>query len=104
MRAGLCQANKIIGEFIDRCTLGRYYTSALKMDTNYLDSYGPLLLMFILAGGLAGVLITASTIVGKHKHIRRKGSALRMRNEAHRRRARAVFRALLHGGAALHFV
>ena len=28
--------------------------------------------MFILAGGLAGVLITASTIVGKHKHTREK--------------------------------
>jgi len=36
------------------------------MSGNYLDNYGPLLLMFILAGGLAGVLITASTLVGRH--------------------------------------
>ncbi len=42
------------------------------MNTNYLDGYGPLLLMFILAAGLAGVLITASTIVGKHKRTREK--------------------------------
>jgi NADH-quinone oxidoreductase subunit A len=38
------------------------------MNTNYLDSYGPLLLMFLVSAGLAAVLITASTIVGKHKH------------------------------------
>jgi len=38
------------------------------MNSNYLDNYGPLLLMFILAAGLAAVLITASTIVGRHKH------------------------------------
>jgi NADH-quinone oxidoreductase subunit A len=46
---------------------GRYYTSAPKMNVNYLDNYGPLLLMFILAAGLAGALITLSTIVGRHK-------------------------------------
>ena len=37
------------------------------MSANYLDNYGSLLLMFVLAAGLAGVLITVSTIVGKHK-------------------------------------
>ena len=42
------------------------------MSGNYLDNYGPLLLMFILAGGLAGALITLSTIVGRHKHSRAK--------------------------------
>ena len=42
------------------------------MTSAYLDNYGPLLLMFILSAGLAGVLITASTIVGKHKHTREK--------------------------------
>jgi NADH-quinone oxidoreductase subunit A len=42
------------------------------MNANCLDNYGPLLLMFIIAGGLAGVLITASTIVGKHTHNRAK--------------------------------
>ncbi|HKV03772.1 MAG TPA: NADH-quinone oxidoreductase subunit A [Candidatus Acidoferrales bacterium] len=42
------------------------------MNSNYLDNYGPLLLMFILAGGLAGVLIAASTLVGRHKHTREK--------------------------------
>jgi NADH-quinone oxidoreductase subunit A len=38
------------------------------MNTPYLDNYGPLLLMFILACGLAGLLIAASTLVGRHKH------------------------------------
>jgi NADH-quinone oxidoreductase subunit A len=38
------------------------------MNSPYLDNYGPLLLMFILACGLAGLLITASTLIGKHKH------------------------------------
>jgi len=42
------------------------------MNGNYLDSYGPLLLMFILAGGLAGPLIVASTNVGRHKRTREK--------------------------------
>jgi len=42
------------------------------MNSNYLDTYGSLLLMFILAAGLAGVLITASTIVGRHKRTREK--------------------------------
>ena len=37
------------------------------MNSNYLDAYGPLLLMFILASGLAALLITLSTIVGRHK-------------------------------------
>jgi NADH-quinone oxidoreductase subunit A len=42
------------------------------MNSNYLDSYGPLLLMFILAGGLAGALIVLSAIVGRHKQSREK--------------------------------
>ena len=42
------------------------------MNSAYLDNYGPLLLMFILSAGLAGVLIIASTIVGKHKRTREK--------------------------------
>jgi NADH-quinone oxidoreductase subunit A len=42
------------------------------MNSNYLDSYGPLLLMFILAAGLAGLLITLSTVIGKHKRTREK--------------------------------
>jgi NADH-quinone oxidoreductase subunit A len=42
------------------------------MNSNYLDSYGPLLLMFILAGGLAGLLITLSTLVGRHQRSRQK--------------------------------
>ncbi|HEX4001133.1 MAG TPA: NADH-quinone oxidoreductase subunit A [Candidatus Acidoferrales bacterium] len=37
------------------------------MSANYLDNYGSLLLMFVLAAGLAGALITVSSIVGKHK-------------------------------------
>src|ERR1700685_1019815 len=45
-------ANKFLGSSFDRCTFERYYSSAFKMNSNYLDNYGPLLLMFILAGGL----------------------------------------------------
>ncbi len=37
------------------------------MNGNYLDSYGSLLLMFILAMGLAGALVVVSTLVGRHK-------------------------------------
>src|SRR5581483_9601352 len=57
---------------IDRFAPGRYYSSATKMSGEYLDSYGPILLMFILAAGLAAVLILASTIVGKHKRTKEK--------------------------------
>jgi len=42
------------------------------MSSNYLDSYGPLLLMFILAAFTAGALITASVVVGRHKPTREK--------------------------------
>jgi len=42
------------------------------MSSNYLDSYGPLLLMFILAAFTAGALITVSVVVGKHKQTREK--------------------------------
>ena len=42
------------------------------MNGDYLDNYGPLLLMFILACGLAGLLITLSTIIGRHKRSRAK--------------------------------
>ncbi|MFZ3199967.1 MAG: NADH-quinone oxidoreductase subunit A [Candidatus Acidiferrales bacterium] len=45
------------------------------MNSNYLDSYGPLLLMFLLAGGLAGALIVVSTVVGRHKQSREKDQA-----------------------------
>jgi NADH-quinone oxidoreductase subunit A len=62
----------LFSEFIDRHAPGRYYISALNMNSAYLDIYAPLLLMFILAAGLAGVLIAASTLVGRHKHTREK--------------------------------
>ncbi|HXX21078.1 MAG TPA: NADH-quinone oxidoreductase subunit A [Candidatus Acidoferrum sp.] len=42
------------------------------MSSNYLDSYGPLLLMFILAAFTAGALITVSALVGRHKPTREK--------------------------------
>ncbi|HEY6444169.1 MAG TPA: NADH-quinone oxidoreductase subunit A [Candidatus Acidoferrales bacterium] len=42
------------------------------MNGNYLNNYGPLLLMFILAAGLAGALITASNVIGRHKRTREK--------------------------------
>ncbi len=37
------------------------------MSGNNLDNYGPLLLMFILAGGLSGALVAVSVLVGKRK-------------------------------------
>jgi NADH-quinone oxidoreductase subunit A len=42
------------------------------MNSNYLDSYGPLLLMFILAAFTAGALIAVSSVVGRHKPSREK--------------------------------
>src|SRR5271168_34207 len=57
----------VIQSSFDRALTGRYYTSATKMNSNYLDNYGPLLLMFILAGGLSGALLVVSTLVGRHK-------------------------------------
>jgi NADH-quinone oxidoreductase subunit A len=42
------------------------------MQNGYLDTYAPLLLMFLLACGLAGALIAVSTLVGKHKRTREK--------------------------------
>jgi len=42
------------------------------MSGNYLDSYGPLLLMFILAAFTAAALITVSSIVGRRKPSREK--------------------------------
>jgi NADH-quinone oxidoreductase subunit A len=42
------------------------------MQNGYLDTYAPLLLMFLLACGLAGALVAVSTLVGKHKRTREK--------------------------------
>jgi len=42
------------------------------MDSNYLDNYGALLLMFVLAAGLSGVLLLASALIGRHKRSREK--------------------------------
>jgi NADH-quinone oxidoreductase subunit A len=42
------------------------------MNSNYLDNYGPLLLMFVIAAGLAGALIMASEFVGQHKRTKAK--------------------------------
>ncbi|MFZ0886374.1 MAG: NADH-quinone oxidoreductase subunit A [Candidatus Acidiferrales bacterium] len=62
----------VIESSFDRLHSGRYYNSANKMNGNYLDNYGPLLLMFILACGLAGALVVVSALVGKHKRSREK--------------------------------
>jgi NADH-quinone oxidoreductase subunit A len=43
-----------------------------KMQNGYLDTYAPLLLMFLLACGLAGALVVVSTLVGRHKRTREK--------------------------------
>jgi NADH-quinone oxidoreductase subunit A len=72
------------------------------MDSAYLDSYGGLLLMFILAAGLAGVLVVASTVVGKHKHSKEKDQAYECGMAPHRRRAPAFLCPLLHGGPGLY--
>ncbi len=37
------------------------------MQSGYLDNYAPLLLMFLLACGLSGALITLSALIGRHK-------------------------------------
>jgi len=42
------------------------------MNGNYLDNYGSLLLMFVLAAGLSGALLAVSALVGKHKRTREK--------------------------------
>ena len=42
------------------------------MNGNYLDNYGSLLLMFVLAAGLSGVLLVLSALIGKHKRTREK--------------------------------
>jgi NADH-quinone oxidoreductase subunit A len=54
---------------------GRYYTSVTNMNGNYLDNYGSLLLMFVLAAGLSGALLVVSALVGKHKRTREKDMA-----------------------------
>jgi NADH-quinone oxidoreductase subunit A len=42
------------------------------MQSSYLDTYAPLLLMFLLACGLAGALVVVSSLVGRHKRTREK--------------------------------
>jgi NADH-quinone oxidoreductase subunit A len=37
------------------------------MNSNYLDSYGPLLLQMVAAMGLSAVIVLLSMLVGKHK-------------------------------------
>lgn len=45
------------------------------MQSGYLDTYAPLLLMFLLSCGLAGALVAVSTLVGRHKRTREKDQA-----------------------------
>src|ERR1700723_4801181 len=61
---------EVIQSSFDRLLSGRYYNSATKMDSNYLDNYGPLLLMFILSCGLAGGLVIPASVIGKNKRSR----------------------------------
>jgi NADH-quinone oxidoreductase subunit A len=49
-----------------------YYNSARNMDSNLLDAYGPLLLMFIAAMGISGAILALSVLVGRHKRSRAK--------------------------------
>lgn len=52
--------------------LRRYYNSARNMDSNLLDVYGPLLLMFIAAMGISGAILVLSVLVGRHRPSRAK--------------------------------
>jgi len=45
------------------------------MQNTYLDNYAGLLLMFILACGLAGALVVMSNLIGRHKRTREKDQA-----------------------------
>lgn len=42
------------------------------MSGNYLDNYGPLLLMFLAAAGLSGAILAASALVGRRHRTREK--------------------------------
>jgi NADH-quinone oxidoreductase subunit A len=42
------------------------------MNGNYLDNYGPLLLMFLIAAALSGAILLASNFIGRHKQTREK--------------------------------
>jgi NADH-quinone oxidoreductase subunit A len=72
---GRSHAKKFFASSFDDAHSRRYYTNAKKMSGNYLDNYGPLLLMFILACGMAGALVILSSIVGRHKRTREKDQA-----------------------------
>jgi NADH-quinone oxidoreductase subunit A len=74
-RAQAAAANCVTGSSFDHALSGRYYTSATKMNGNYLDNYGALLLMFILAAGLSGALIVMSQVIGRHKRTIEKDQA-----------------------------
>ncbi|HEV2206495.1 MAG TPA: NADH-quinone oxidoreductase subunit A [Candidatus Acidoferrales bacterium] len=53
-------------------SLPEHFRQGLTMQSSYLDTYAPLLLMFLLACGLAGALVAVSTLVGRHKRTREK--------------------------------
>jgi NADH-quinone oxidoreductase subunit A len=52
--------------------LRHYDNSARKMNSNLLDAYGPLLLMFIAAMGISGAILTVSVLVGRRRPSRAK--------------------------------
>lgn len=45
------------------------------MKESELSAYGPLLLQFVLAAGLAGVIVALSALVGRHRRSRAKDQA-----------------------------
>jgi len=45
------------------------------MKESELSAYGPLLLQFVLAAGLAGVIVALSTLVGRHRQSQAKDQA-----------------------------
>jgi NADH-quinone oxidoreductase subunit A len=69
------EAGWLCGRQFDPCALGPYYSSLNDMNGNYLDNYGPLLLMFLVAAGLSGAIVAASAVVGRHKRSREKDQA-----------------------------
>jgi len=67
--------SKIPGVYLTGWMRTAIITVDRKMTGNYLDGYGPLLLMFIGAMGLSGAILTASALIGRHKRTREKDMA-----------------------------
>ena len=74
------------------------------MPDNYFASYLPFLIHILLAGGIATAIITLSWLIGQRKPTRAKMEAYECGMHPGGRLARAIFRTVLPGGDAVHFV